>query len=104
MHRLRGNGQRLAGPIRPLADTVDVVLERPFDDVDDLLARMPVSDRLRLRGDLDAVLDQLAPRRAQVEVLEIGAVDAGICAVAISSELRVAKPASRPWVSLVRRT
>jgi hypothetical protein len=38
-----------------------LVLERPFEDVDDLFPRMLVLDGRRLWADVDAVLDDLAP-------------------------------------------
>jgi hypothetical protein len=54
---------------------VDLILERPFEDVDDLFARMLVPDGRRVGGDVDAVLDDLASRSAEI-VLEIGASEA----------------------------
>src|SRR5262249_53191209 len=52
---------------------VDLVLQGPFEDVDDLFARMRVPDERRLRGEVDAVLDDLSSRDAQRVSLEIGA-------------------------------
>jgi hypothetical protein len=56
---------------------VDGVLERPLKDVDDLLARVLVSDRRRVGSNIYAVLNHLAAGNAQVVALEIGAFEAG---------------------------
>jgi hypothetical protein len=65
--------QALAGadPCRWLA--VDVVLQRSFQDVDDLFTRVLVPKERRGRADVDAVLDDLASRNAEVALLDIGA-------------------------------
>src|SRR5262245_54273478 len=55
MRRLGRDGQCLAGAGRDRRLAVDVVLERPLEDVDDLLARMLVPDVGSVRADLDAV-------------------------------------------------
>src|SRR5262249_49397779 len=71
MRGIRRNHQRLAGPVRVCADPVDGVLELALEAVDDLLARMLVPHRRRLRCQLDAVLDDHAPRNAEIVLLEI---------------------------------
>src|SRR6478672_12026296 len=68
---LRRDHQGFAGAIGAGLLAVDLVLERALDDIDDLLAWMPVPDGLRLRADLDAVLDHFAPCSAQIVVLKI---------------------------------
>lgn len=70
------NHQRLAGVVRPRGLAVDLVLQRPVQDVDDLLARVLVPDGGRLRSDFNEVLDHLAPGDAEVVLLKIGAVQA----------------------------
>ena len=54
---------------------LDFVLQRAFEDVDDLLARMLVPDRRRLRSDVDTVLDDLASGGAEIALLEVRACD-----------------------------
>src|SRR5262245_53256556 len=73
VHGLGRHGQRVAGAGRDRRLTVDVVLKRPLEDVDDLLARVLVPDVRRLRADLDAVLDDFASGDAEVVTLKIGA-------------------------------
>jgi hypothetical protein len=69
-----------AGTVRALADVerlrrlaVDLVLQRAFQDVDDLLTRMEVPDRGLLRLDIDAGLDHLASGDGKVVALQDGA-------------------------------
>jgi hypothetical protein len=50
----------------------DLVLQRPFENVDDLFARMLVLDERRLRADVHAVLNDLAAGNAEILPLEIG--------------------------------
>src|SRR5262245_22451501 len=72
-HRVDGLGrhdQGLAGFVRLRRPAVDRVLERAFEDVDDLLARVHVPDGGSLRAELDPILDQLAPGDAEVVVLQ----------------------------------
>src|SRR5262245_23038450 len=76
MDRPGGHRQRFAGAVGLTADAVDVVLERSLEDVDDLLARMPVPDDRSLRAELDAVLDDHAARDAELVMLKIGAEEA----------------------------
>jgi hypothetical protein len=54
---------------------LDLVLQRPFEDIDDLLARMLVLDGRRFRANVHAVLDDLASGYAEILLLEIGALD-----------------------------
>src|SRR5262245_3133316 len=63
--RLGRDEQDLTGAVRPWLLTVDLVLERPFENVDDLLARMLVSHERRFRADVDTVLNDLSSRCAQ---------------------------------------
>jgi len=72
VHRLRPDEEAVAGLGRRRPPALDPILERPLEDVDDLLARMLVSDRRRLRVDFDAVLDQLASEGAEIVLLERG--------------------------------
>ena len=67
--------QGLARADRPRRLAIDLVLQRALQDINDLFARMPVSDGRCLRADLHAVLDDLAPTNAQIVLLEIGALD-----------------------------
>jgi hypothetical protein len=53
MDRLRRHCQRLAGVDDRRRLAVEVVLQRPFQDIDDLFARMLVPDKRRLRTDVD---------------------------------------------------
>src|SRR5262249_2527625 len=69
---LPGHRQRLAAVDDPARLAVDLVLERSVDHVDHFLARVPVLDRGRVRSDVDAVLDHLASRDAEVVLLEVG--------------------------------
>src|SRR5262249_34434289 len=52
-----------------------LVLQRPFEDIDDLFARMHVPDRRHVRADHHAVLDDLASRHAEIVLLEIGPLE-----------------------------
>jgi hypothetical protein len=67
--------QRLAGAVRLRLLTVDRVLERPFQDVDDLLAGVLVPDDRRFRPELDPVLDHHAPGDGEIVLLQIRASD-----------------------------
>src|SRR5262245_25650282 len=60
------------GP-RPLA--VDVIDQRAVEDVDDFLARVLVTWGGRTRLEVDAGLDCLAARDAEVVALQVGAAD-----------------------------
>ena len=67
MHRLGRHGQGLAG-----ADGLRLLASISYSSVpsstDDFLARVPVPDG-RARGDVDAVLKDLATRNAEIVVL-----------------------------------
>jgi hypothetical protein len=52
-----------------------VILERSFQDIDDLFTRMLVANGRRLRANVDAVLDDLASGNAQIVLLQIGSLD-----------------------------
>ena len=59
LHRVDRFGrdeQDLARDERRRRLAFDLVLLRPFEDVDELLARMLMPDKRRLRADVDAVL------------------------------------------------
>src|SRR5687768_6095216 len=58
---------------RPRRLAFDLILQRPFQNVDDLFARMGVLDQRRFRADVDARLDHLASGDVEVVLLEIGA-------------------------------
>jgi hypothetical protein len=78
LHRVDRFGrdeQDVAGFERRGRPALDPVLQRPFEDVDDLFARMLVPDEWRLRANVDAVLDDLASGDAQIVPLEVGAPD-----------------------------
>jgi hypothetical protein len=66
-----GQGPARVVHLRRLA--VDLVLQRAFQDVDDLLTRMEVPDRGRVRLDVDARLDHLASGHGKVVALQVGA-------------------------------
>src|SRR6202042_594303 len=63
----------LAGVVHLGGLAVDLVLQRAFQDVDDLLTRMGVPDRGRARLDVDARLDHLASGDGEVVALQAGA-------------------------------
>src|SRR5919202_4477732 len=67
--------QDVAGVERRRWLALDLILQRPFQDIDDLFARMLVLDERRFRADVDAVLDDLASRDAEIVLLEIRAPD-----------------------------
>src|SRR5215213_4237368 len=54
---------------------LDLILQRPFEDIDDLFARMLVLEGQRLRANVHAVLDDFASGNAEIVLLEIGAPD-----------------------------
>src|SRR5580704_4588004 len=69
--RRMGRARTFVVYLRRLA--VDLVVQRACQDVDDLLARMGVPDRGRVRPDVDARLDHLASGDGQVVALQAGA-------------------------------
>ena len=77
MNRLGRDDQSLAGVVCLRGHAVDLILERPLEDVDDLLTRMLVPDRRGLVAVLDAVLDDLPSRSAQILPLQIDPRDSG---------------------------
>src|SRR5262245_52725412 len=54
------------GVERPRRLAFDLILQRPFKDVDDLFARMCVLDHRRFGADVDPRLNHLAPRDAEI--------------------------------------
>src|SRR5262245_58562550 len=71
VNRLGRHHQRFTGVVRLRRLPVDLILERAFEDVDDLLARMLVPDRRRFRAELDAVLDHMASWDGEIVLLQI---------------------------------
>jgi len=67
------DGQGVPGVTRPRRLSLNLILQRPFDDVDDLFARMGVLDRWCFEADLDPLLDDLAPGDAEIVLLQLGA-------------------------------
>src|SRR5918994_1973214 len=65
----------LAGVERRRRLAFDLVLQRSFEDIDDLLARMEVLDGWRFRANVHAVVDDFASGNAEIVLLEIGALD-----------------------------
>src|ERR671911_1353861 len=55
--------------------TLDLVLQRSFEDIDDLFAWMLVLEGRRFRANVHAVLDDFASGNAEIVLLEIGALD-----------------------------
>src|ERR687898_2951691 len=55
--------------------TLGLVLQRSFEDIDDLFAWMEVLEGRRLRANVHAVLDDLASGNAEIVLLEIGTPD-----------------------------
>ncbi|MDQ3965661.1 MAG: hypothetical protein M3246_04290, partial [Actinomycetota bacterium] len=54
---------------------LDLILQRPFEDIDDLFARMLVLEGWCFRANVHAVLDDFASGNAEIVLLEIGALD-----------------------------
>jgi hypothetical protein len=50
-------------------------LQRAFEDIDDLFARMLVPDERNVRAYFDSVLNDLASRDAEIVLLEIRPID-----------------------------
>src|SRR5262245_52510610 len=69
------NKQDIAGLERHRRPALELILEQAFDGVDDLFARMAVPGGDYPGREIDAHLDDLAPRNAQIVLLEIGALD-----------------------------
>src|SRR5439155_24513563 len=68
--------QDVARVVRRRRLTFDLGLQRPFEDIDDLFARIVVFHGRRLGADVDSVLDDLTSRDAEVVLLKICALDA----------------------------
>ncbi len=69
------NEQHLAGLECHWRPVVERILQRAFDHIDDLFARMRVPRRHHARRDLDERLDELASGDAEIVPLKIGALD-----------------------------
>src|SRR5262249_159915 len=54
---------------------LDLMFKRPFEDIDDLLAGMRVSDGRGIRRQLDARLDDLMAGDAEILTLKVGPSD-----------------------------
>jgi hypothetical protein len=67
------DGQGVPGVVGPGRLAVELVLQRPFQDVDDLLAGVGVLDQRCGRAEVDARLDDLASEDAEILLLEVGA-------------------------------
>src|SRR5262245_31833659 len=75
-HSIR-NEQHLTGFKRHWWLAVELILQRSFDDIDNLFSRMRVSRGHHARGNIDARLDHLASSYAKIVSLQIGAFDSG---------------------------
>jgi hypothetical protein len=67
--------QDVAGLERHRRLALHLILQRAFEDIDDLFARMRVLGGRIARFELDARLDDLASGDAQIAPLEIGALE-----------------------------
>ena len=77
MGNARGNEKNLAGRDGDWRLTLELIFERPFDDVDDFLARMAMPRCHRSRGNVDARLLGFAARDRRVVTLQVGARASG---------------------------
>src|SRR5262249_42519367 len=78
LRRVDGAGrdeQDVAGLERHRRLALDVILQRAFEHVDDLLARMGVPGEGGARGEVDAHLEDLASADAEIVALQVGAPD-----------------------------
>src|SRR5215208_7642060 len=55
--------------------SLELILQRSFEDVDDLFARMGMLEGRRVRADVHAVVEDFASGNAEIVLLEIGALD-----------------------------
>src|SRR5918999_947001 len=78
--------QDVAGVERHRWPAVEAILERAFDHIHDLFARVAVPGEHHAGGDVDARLDELASGDAQIVPLEIGALDSRLRAVSADGE------------------
>src|SRR5215213_8517863 len=67
--------QEVAGLERHRRLALDLILQRAFEDIDDLFARMRVLAERRSRVEVDAHLDDLASGNAEIVPLKLGALD-----------------------------
>lgn len=78
------HGQSIPGIAHPVRLAIDLVLQRPLQNANDLLAMVVVPDRRRVRGDLHPCLDDLTPGNAEILLLQIGAPQSGCASTAVS--------------------
>src|ERR1700738_5046243 len=78
MDRSGRDEQDVAGLARYRRLALDLILQRAFEDIDDLFARMPVLPELSSRVEPHARLDDLASGDAEIVPLEIGALDSRV--------------------------
>jgi hypothetical protein len=77
-HGMRGSvrdEQHFAGLDRHRRLAIELILKHAFDDIDELFARMAVLGGGRPRRKIDAHLDDLASRDAQIVLHEVGALE-----------------------------
>ena len=67
--------QNLARLERHRRLAVDLILQQAFDDLDDLFARMAVRGKCNPWGEINAHLNDLAPRGAEIVLLEISTLN-----------------------------
>lgn len=75
MNRSGRDEQDFAGLERHRRLALDLILERAFEHIDDLFARVRVLAERHSRVELDAHLDDLASGDAEIVPLELGAPD-----------------------------
>ena len=75
MDRTVRDEQYVAGLERHRRLAVDLILQQAFDDVDDLFARMAVRGKCNPWGEINAHLNDLAPRGAEIVLLEISTLN-----------------------------
>jgi hypothetical protein len=74
MDRASWNKEDIACPERYRRLSLDLILKRAFQDVDDLFARMRMSAESRSRLEVDAHLDGFASSRSKVVPLQVGSL------------------------------
>ena len=76
MGRSGRDEQGLASLERDRRLALEVILQRPFEDIGDLFARMRVHAEAAPRGEVDPHLDDLASGLAKIVPQDLGASDA----------------------------
>src|SRR5882724_5619912 len=76
VNRPGGDEQEAAGLERHRRLALDLILQRAFEHIDDLFARMRVPAECRSLGEIDACLDDLESGSAEIVPLQIGALGA----------------------------